>query len=384
MAVTVKTLYNNGSFLYRMNILAGRSGLENIVQWVHIIEDDDVSKFLHGGELVFTAGILNHEEEWLLHFARKLVKASVSAFVVNIGPYTRQVPPSVISFCNESGLPLFTIPWETKMVDMTRDFCHRIMQAEHTENTIMTTMKNILFKIGDMESQMMQMERYGFHRNSRFCFIGVQPDPTGDPEEQRTVLKSSAERMAKEIGGQFVTFTYNECRILVLANCSPQETDAFLQGFVRRAQERLHGQTLYLGVSPILAGIGNQSANFEKALSAMEMAGRRNETIVTYDSLGIYKLLYAVNDKETLRSFHQETVGRLETYDRENGTTLTPLLRDYLAFNGSLQLVSEKQFVHRNTVTNQLRKIEQITGCNPLELDDKLQLLLGFRIGDVL
>ena len=59
MAVTVRKMYQNGSFLYHMELIAGRGGLMNLVNWVHIIEDEDVSKFLHGNELVFTAGILN-------------------------------------------------------------------------------------------------------------------------------------------------------------------------------------------------------------------------------------------------------------------------------------------------------------------------------------
>ena len=159
MAVTVNKLYKNGAFLYKMSLLAGKGGLGGLVQWVHIIEDEDVTSFLHGFELVFTAGILNRRAGWLLDFARKLHAAGASAFVVNLGPHTQAVDQEVIDYCNHVGLPLFTIPWETRMVDMTRDFCHRIMHDEHMENTIVTTMKNNLFEVGDLETQVLQMER---------------------------------------------------------------------------------------------------------------------------------------------------------------------------------------------------------------------------------
>ncbi len=68
MSVMVKKLYKNGTFLYKMQLLAGRNGLNNLVQWVHIIEDPTVISFLHGNELVFTAGILNQGRTgcWIL------------------------------------------------------------------------------------------------------------------------------------------------------------------------------------------------------------------------------------------------------------------------------------------------------------------------------
>jgi len=86
MAVTVKKLYKNSNFLYNMKLIAGHNGLNNLVQWVHIIEDDSVVSFLHGNELVFTAGILNKSKDWLLNFARKLKEVNASAFVVNLVP----------------------------------------------------------------------------------------------------------------------------------------------------------------------------------------------------------------------------------------------------------------------------------------------------------
>jgi DNA-binding PucR family transcriptional regulator len=139
-----------------------------------------------------------------------------------------------------------------------------------------------------------------------------------------------------------------------------------------------------MGISSNQMGIYNQKTNFDKALSAMEMAKTRGQTYCYYDELGIYKVLYAVNEKTVLREYYKEVIGNLENYDRENATDLTGMLRAYLENNGSLQTVAEKQFVHRNTVTNQLKKIEEITGLNPLELEDKVILSLAFYVKQIL
>lgn len=136
MAITVGKLFGNGAVLYQMKLLAGQKGLNNLVEWVHIIENDEVSQFLHGNEVVLTSGILNNYDEWLLEYAKKLYDAGTSAFIINIGPYTKSVSSDVIKYCNEINMPLYTIPWETRMVDVTRDICYRIMQREQVEINI--------------------------------------------------------------------------------------------------------------------------------------------------------------------------------------------------------------------------------------------------------
>lgn len=386
MAIIVKKLVKNASFLYKMELIAGRSGMNNLVQWVHIIEDDAVSPFLHGYELVFTAGILNKADNWLLEFAKKLNKSGVSAFVVNLGPHTKIVPKDVIEYCNEVNMPLFTIPWETRMVDMTRDFCRRIMMNDNVENSMATTIKNIIFKIGDLESQILQMERYGYKRSDRFCFVSLFIELTDGTlsELHLDEVSTNAEKTARKIRELFISFTYKENLVFVLVDYTDEEIENFVKDFLDLMKKGKNPYQLYMGISSNQPGIYNQEQNFEKSIAAMEMATRQKETVLFYERLSVYKLLYAVNDKSVLRSFYNDTIGQLEKYDRENDTDLFVLLKTYLENNGSLQLVSEKMYIHRNTVTNQLKKVEKITGYNPLELEDKVKLYLGFYIQDII
>jgi PucR family transcriptional regulator, proline-responsive transcriptional activator len=386
MAIMVKKLYKNGTFLYKMNLVAGRNGLTNLVQWVHIIEDCDVSAFLHGQELVFTAGIMNQEKDWLLNFARRLYEAGVSAFVVNIGPHTKEITKEVIDFCDEVNLPLFTIPWQTRMVDMTRDFCLRIMNSDHVESSMATTIKNIIFRIGDLETQILQMERYGYQRDGYFSFVSIYAVGKNGvySQEYMDVLANYAEKTARSIQELYISFTYKECLILVLVDYSDDDIKHFVREFLRVVRPEKSENILSMGVSSNQQGIYNQDRNFEKALSALDIAKRKNEICSFYDKLDLYRVLYAVGDKSILRSFYYDTIGKIETYDNNNGTELLKLLRTYFENNASLQLVSEKLYIHRNTVTNQLKKIESVTGYNPLELDDRVQLYMGLYMKDMI
>ena len=384
MAVKVGKLFGNGAVLYQMKLLAGQKGLNNLVEWVHIIENDEVSEFLHGNEVVFTSGILNNYEGWLLEYAKKLYNAGTSAFVVNIGPYTKSISNDVIEYCNEVNMPLYTIPWETRMVDVTRDICYRIMQKEQVEISIAATIKNIIFKVGDLETQILQMERYGYLRDSQFCFIVMSFDNEKDPNKEFNMkrLKMYSERIARNINELYISFSYNEYFVLVLVNYGNYDVDNFVNSFFKNWGQ--HPWKVHMGISENKEGIKTQDENFKKALTAMKMAKKQDKQVVFYTKLDIYKLLLNSKDDEVLKDYYEEILGNLEKYDKENNTNLMEFLDMYLKNGGNVQLLAEKQYIHRNTVNNQLKKIEKITDHNPLNLEEKLKFTLAFYIRDII
>lgn len=386
MAITVGKLFGNATILYQMKLLAGRKGLNNLVEWVHIIENDEVSKFLHGNEVVFTSGILNNCEEWLLEYAQKLYKSGTSAFVVNLGPYTKSISKEVIDFCNEVNMPLYSMPWETRMVDVTRDICYRIMQKEQVEISLATTIKNIIFKIGDLQTQILQMERYGYQRDSNFCFIAMSFDFEIKKSNEfiTSRIKKCSERIARSIHELYICFSYNEYWVLVLVNYSNHDIDNFLNTFLKSEQSYQKEYKIHIGISNNQNGIEFQADNFNKALMALEMAKKKDNEVVFYDKLDIYKVLLNTKEKNVLREYYNTTLGILEKYDKENNTNLMEFLYMYLENNGSQSRVAEKQYIHRNTVNNQVKKIEKIIGCNLTNLNDKLRLYLGYYIKDII
>nr|WP_202117300.1 PucR family transcriptional regulator [Clostridium chromiireducens] len=367
-----------------MKLLAGQKGLNNLVEWMHIIENDEVSEFLHGNEVVLTSGILNSSDGWLLEYTKKLHSVGTSAFIINLGPYTKSIPKEVIEYCNEVKMPLYTIPWETRMVDLTRDICYRIMQSEQVEISIASTIKNIIFKTGDLETLILQMERYGYLRDSTFCFIVMSFENKDDKELEFNInrIKLYSERIARSINELYISFSYKNCWVLALVNYSNYNVNNFVNTFFKNWNEPLW--KIHMGVSENKDGIKVQAENFNNAFTAMSMARKKNKEVIFYEELDIHKLLLNAKDKEVLKEFYNETLGKLEKYDKENNTDLVNFLFLYLQNNGSQSLVAEKQYIHRNTVNNQLKKIEKITGYNPSNLEEKLRFYLGFYIKDVM
>ncbi len=136
MAITLKRLCRNAESSYNMILAAGRNGMDSVVRWVHMVEDSGVPGLLHGGELIFTTGIGLSGSDLLLPFVRELKQHDAAGLVINIGPYIDSIPPKVLVYCEEQDFPLFTLPWEIHIIDITYELCRRIIDNEEQEMSL--------------------------------------------------------------------------------------------------------------------------------------------------------------------------------------------------------------------------------------------------------
>ena len=386
MALTVSDLFKE-SAKYHMKLLAGKNGLNNLVYWVHIIETIESVRFLRGNELVITEGILENEEGRLLSFVEKLFLQNASALVVNTGMFIKKIPDCVIAFCDEKGFPLFSIPWEVPLVDVTREYSQRIMDNSVKEDTIVTTFKNLIFGTGDKETQIHQMERYGYLSASTMLFLCFSLELEKGTEEfvnKSRKLKSLSERLAKMIKNQYISFEYQERRIVVLIDYTQEEIDAYIDRIFKELSGNKLLSDIYIGLGDNIKGMEHQNVNFMRAYASCQIARRKQERVLGYQELGLYKLLVNIENADVLEDFHNNSFGKLIKYDEENGTDYYKFIKTYIECDGHQGAVSDKLFIHRNTVNNYIKRIEEILDMDLLSWEGKAKLYVAYCIENVL
>lgn len=382
MAITLEKISKQAGYQYKMKLEAGESGIKNIVQWVHIIEDKEVSNFLHGYELVFTTGIQCDSEEWMLNFVKKMDKKGVCGIVINIGPHIKSIPNSVLQYCDKNKLPIFSVPWETKLVDVTRDFCRKIVQSEQVEENIVSIFKDIIFEAKDVSSYIPSLERKGFHENGNYTLISICNSSEGQNASIDSNLKFYVEKIANKIGDLSVTFTSDKNRLVVLSEYSDEAINQFINELKR---QYLNGQGDFkVGVSSTEVGIDSIAKSYRRVSKTLALCIKKNEEVLFYNELGVYKILLESSDYLVINKFYNDVLKPLENYDIENDTNFMEFIKTYLDNNGCVQIVAEKMFVHRNTVNYQLNKIQKITGLDISSLDVKLQFKLCLYIRDII
>ncbi len=372
MAITVSGLYQNATFLYGMLLVAGAGGMETPALWAHAVEDEDAARGLRGGEVAFTAALPG--ADGLLPLARVLREKGASALVVTVGARIAALPSELVAFCEAEAMPLFTIPPETPISDMTRDFCHRVMRSENAEKDAAALFQAVLFQPEGAGEAAARLAHRGFPPDGcyRFACLAAPADGRG--------LLRAAEGVARGVRAPFLAFPHEGALACVLLDYASDELELFLEGLLARFPDARPA----VGIGPARDGILGQGPNLARALRAMRVARARGERVLRYEDMGLYKLLCAVGDEDELRMFRAETVAPLEAHDRKNGTELTAMLETYVACGGNLAKIAETRGVHRNTVANQLKKMRMLTGLDPADLNDATLFKAGLMIRDIL
>src|ERR1700742_4549771 len=118
----------------RPEVLAGQHLLGVPVRWVHAIELADVSRLLHGGELVLSTGIaLPDDPELLAAYVASLAAAPVAGLAVELGRRYQRLPDALVTAAERHGGPLIVFPREVPFGEITETVHAMIIDAQLDE-----------------------------------------------------------------------------------------------------------------------------------------------------------------------------------------------------------------------------------------------------------
>ncbi|GIM29084.1 hypothetical protein CPJCM30710_17500 [Clostridium polyendosporum] len=390
MSVTLGQLINL-SQLANMKLIAGSQGLKGDVRWTHILEDENITSFVEDGELIFTTGVgFKHGKDSLFNMVERLYHKNTSGIVLNVGPYIPQIPAEIIAFGEAKGFPIFQLPWESRIADITRAICEYIIKDNDREKSIEDIIKNIIFlKDLDKEKGLMKLERCGYNTRHNFCVMlaEVSEDSQYIKEEHIYNIYKFIKFRLSIVYEKFLSFVQDNKIIFIL----PQRKDEIFsdkgiaQEIIDGVNTKFKDTVLNIGFGRYYLGIDNMDQSYKDALKVVQVSSRRenNIDIWEYDDLGVYKLLINLKESAELKEFYEETLLKLDEYDAIHSTNYIEILKCFLSENRSINEVSKKMYLHRNTVAYKIKRIEEILQCDLSSLNDTFKVMLSIMIKDI-
>lgn len=104
------------------------------------------------------------------------------------------------------------------------------------------------------------------------------------------------------------------------------------------------------------------------------------DQLLFFGDLGIYSLLFSIDDEKSLRRFYKTYLGKLIDYDSVNNTQLCYTLDVYLSNNGNANATAEALYIHRNTLRYRLDKIRSLLDDDLENLSTTVNYIIAFKI----
>ena len=384
MGFTLADALNQSQEQYHLRLLAGQEGCSNTISWVHMIEDTTIIQQLWGKELVVTTGHGFQSEEELFMLIKCLIKYNSVGLIINIGKYIFEIPLPIIDYCNEQEFPLLTIPWEVHLADLIKDFCMRCLYSEKEDRELSKLFQEILTNnqiIEEARSQL--MSAFDVDGDFQVVLIKVEGSDNFNAIERRKIA-FQIELCFEKIDSSYAFFWYDEYFVLIVNNLKEDELKVIINKMHKRSKKRIDDKRVYLGIGSQMKDLGQVYLSYKRAKAAVLMAMQFKLPIVFFEDMGVYQILFSIEDKQILIEMYHRLLQPLIDYDQKHHGELEKTLFYYLIYGESQLTMAKNLYMHRNTINYRMNKIKELLNCQLDTFEEKVPYILSYYIKKVL
>ena len=107
---------------------------------------------------------------------------------------------------------------------------------------------------------------------------------------------------------------------------------------------------------------------------------QKQDTLMAYADLGIFRLLCKFTERASLKEYIPESLIKILQHDKEKHSSLLKTLEIYLECNNNATKAANKLYIHYKTILYRLDRIQEISGVNLEDKEDRLQIEMGLKI----
>ena len=352
----------NLSIFKNIKLIAGERGIYKNISWPYICQTLDFSPWVNGGELMFLTGIgMDINDEKIMKLIYNCSKKDISGLVILTGSDGIScISESVKKAADDIKLPIFEMPWNLKLIDVTKDISNYIMKVTFNENKEREFLKSIIFSENLNRNHIVTlMNESGFHLGKLYfiaCFKieEASKKESGHIDYMMNMIKHRMEREKLK----FILDFYED-NIVCFIESENIESFNKEKVILKDIKENiLTDNASVLGFGGLCYDIFNVHQSYKEALKVIKLkrCNQWENEIIDYEDVGFYKVLFEVNDNYKLKRYCDETLGTI--LDNDKNYDLLYTLRVYLMNDCNLINTSKEMFIHRNTLIYRLSKIK--------------------------
>ena len=215
--------------------------------------------------------------------------------------------------------------------------------------------------------------------------INFEKDIEASSIKQPYDIKTKLRNIMNEYGVNYhngvLISSRSDCIICLFALKQNGGLDDFsdLQDYISR--KNIDKCCCSVGLSNVFTEISKVKDAYDCAkIAAFSADPNKKLQVVFYNKMGVYLLLNEIKNLPEADAFCHLYLNPLLEYDSENSGELIKTLEAFFAENCNLRKTADVLYMHKNSVSYRLNKIQQLTGLDINNSDDKFNLQLSLYL----
>lgn len=381
-------------------VISGHGGLDNIIEYVDVIEMPDIDDWLKSNTIFLTSFYaLRKNKSAQINLIKKMAHAGVAGLILAPEFYLEHLDEDIIQLSNELNFPIIKLPSECGYADVIKPILGEIFKKNY--KSIQKQRSKELFynllvgKFDNQEDAYKAAQTVNIDLTKFGTVMVIQADSASDymgKKIEKSEVEKNIEFKLSLLNHIIVLREFRNIIILPILHYNDINNKKIISDIhiniaseIRtQIESEINNITVSIGIGRYYENILDISKSYEEAKKALIASKCMSNKILLFDDLKIYKLITKIEDKEELIIFYKETLYPLEKYDNENGTDLVDTLKAYFEYDENMQISSENLHIHINTMKYRIKRIKDILGIEDFGIDKKVELYLALKIKEIL
>lgn len=205
-------------------------------------------------------------------------------------------------------------------------------------------------------------------------------------EERIQNLKESLHQMISDCLAlyhhAYIVLIYGNSFVILLSDTFPAQEMIKAFNVIFGLIKNRYNISVTIGISDPRSNYVDLPVCYEEACDAVAIGrvASSNGRVQMISNVRFEQALLKSCSTKYFSLYVQNTIGKLEQYDQQHETDLTKTLDILIEHMGARKQTAEKLYIHRNTLSNRLSKIEKIIGLDLSKNENLYRLGFALRI----
>ena len=380
MGICCKDLFQLKNFS-RAKLLGGENGLEKEISWPYVRMTESISEWLYGQELLFVSYTdMEKDDKSFLLLIEECINKRLSGVVILIDDKDiKYIPKEVIDIANKNDFPIFSVPWNVKLIDITQEILLTSEKNQEYQKNSKRFLESIIFSPDKLQEDIYSLAEFyniklrKYHYICIFKLRNLSNSGYSSDEIIKYIIHSIKEALNNK-NHTLVPMEYaNSLMFLIFSNDSEESkksSDA-IESVFKLVSLRYPEITVNLSFSRIRQENYDIKISYKESFKALSMIDicSKDSKIIKYNELGIVRWLVELANIKEIQQYCYENLGPILEHDKKHGMDLMNTLKCYFQNNRHLLKTSQQLFIHRNTLNYRLSTIKNLLN---IDLDDAM------------